>query len=74
MINFFVETKYEYTTQLVNVLTPLIYEGLHSIYDEALKVSNGADNVLKVFQSFLKRIPKWNPEMIKQETDRIMNN
>ena len=73
MINFFVETKYEYTTQLVNVLTPLIYEGLQSIYAEALKVSNGADNILKVFQSFLRRIPKWNPEMIKQESDRIMN-
>jgi hypothetical protein len=74
MINFFVETKYEYTTQLVNVLTPLIYEGLNSIYGEALKVSNNADNVLKVFQSFLRRIPKWNIEMIKQESDRIMNN
>lgn len=73
MINFFVETKYEYTTQLVNVLTPLVYEGLQSIYTEAVKVSNGADNVLKVFQSFLRRIPKWNPEMIKQESDRIMN-
>jgi hypothetical protein len=74
MINFFVATKYEYTTQLVNVLTPLIYEGLNSIYGEALKVSNNADNVLKVFQSFLRRIPKWNIEMIKQESDRIMNN
>jgi hypothetical protein len=74
MINFFVETKQEYTTQLVNVLTPLIYEGLNSIYAEALKVSNNADNVLKVFQSFLRRIPKWSIEMIKQESDRIMNN
>jgi hypothetical protein len=30
--------------------------------------------VLKVFQSFLRRIPKWSIEMIKQESDRIMNN
>jgi len=74
MINFFVETKIEYTTQLVNVLTPLIFEGLQSIYTEALKVSNETNNVLKVFQSFLKRIPKWNQDMIKEETDRIMNN
>jgi hypothetical protein len=74
MINFFVETKSEYTIQLVNVLTPLIYEGVQSIYTEALKVHTETDNVLKVFQSFLKRIPKWNPDMIKQETDRIMNN
>ena len=74
MINFFVETKSEYTTQLVNVLTPIIFEGVQSIYTEALKLSNDANNVLKVFQSFLKRIPKWNQEMIKQESDRIMNN
>jgi hypothetical protein len=74
MINFFIETKSEYTIQLVNVLTPLIYEGILSIYTEALKLSNESNNVLKVFQSFLKRIPKWNTEMIKQETDRIMNN
>jgi hypothetical protein len=73
MINFFVETKSEYTIQLVNVLTPLVYEGIQSIYSEALKISDESNNVLKVFQSFLKRIPKWNPEMIKQETDRIMN-
>ena len=74
MINFYVETKYEYTTQLVNVLTSLIYEGLNSIYTEALKTSNGADNILKVFQSFLRRIPKWNSEIIKQESDRILTN
>ena len=74
MINFYVETKYEYTTQLVNVLTSLVYEGLNSIYTEALKTSNGAENILKVFQSFLRRIPKWNSEIIKQESDRILTN
>ena len=74
MINFFIETKSEYTIQLVNVLTPLIYEGLQSIYAEALKTSDDSNNVLKVFQTFLKLVPKWNPETIKQEADRIMNN
>ena len=74
MINFFVEKKNEYTINLVNVLSPLIYEGLTSIYTEALNVSNCADNILKVFQSFLRKIPKWTPEMIKQETDRILKN
>ena len=74
MINFFVEKKNEYTINLVNILAPLIYEGLTSIYTEALNVSNCADNILKVFQSFLRKIPKWTPEMIKQETDRILQN
>jgi hypothetical protein len=74
MINFFIETKSEYTIQLVNVLTPLIYEGLQSIYADSLKAIDDSNNVLKVFQTFLKKISKWNPEIIKGETDRIMNN
>ena len=51
MINL-VEKKNEYTINLVNVLSPLVYEGLVSIYTEALNISNSADNILKVFQSF----------------------
>jgi hypothetical protein len=73
MLNFIVETKQEYTTQLVNVLTPLIFEGIESIYQEALH-SSSPDNTLKNFQLFLKKIPKWNNDMIKRETERIMNN
>ena len=73
MINL-VEKKNEYTINLVNVLSPLVYEGLVSIYTEALNVSNSADNILKVFQSFLRKIPKWTPEMINQETERILKN
>jgi len=72
MLNFLVETKNEYTIHLVNILTPLIFEGIQSIYIEALNISN-ADNVLKIFQSFLKRIPKWNNELINKEASRITN-
>jgi hypothetical protein len=73
MLNFLVETKQEYTIQLINVLTPLVYEGLQSIYSEVIKISN-SDNVLKNFQTFMQRIPKWNNEIITNETQRIMNN
>jgi hypothetical protein len=73
MINL-VEKKNEYTINLVNVLSPLVYEGLVSIYTEALNVSNSADNILKVFQSFLRKIPKLSQEMINQETERILKN
>jgi hypothetical protein len=72
MLNFLVETKNEYTIHLVNILTPLIFEGIQSIYIEALNISN-TDNVLKIFQSFLKRIPKWNNELINKEASRITN-
>jgi hypothetical protein len=73
MSTFLVETKQEYTTQLINILTPLIYEGLQSIYSEVTKIST-PDNILKNFQLFMQRIPKWNNEMIDNETQRIMNN
>lgn len=37
-MNFIVETKNEYTIQLVNILTPLLYEGFESIYIETRKI------------------------------------
>ena len=73
MLNFLVETKQEYTIQLINILTPLVYEGLQSIYLEVVKISTN-DNILKNFQSFMQRIPKWNNDIIYKETQRIMNN
>jgi hypothetical protein len=73
MQSFLVETKQEYTTQLINVITPLIYEGLQSIYNEVQSISNN-DSVLKSFQTAVQRIPKWNNDMINNETNRILNN
>ena len=74
MSNFLVETKNEYTTHLSNILTPLIFEGLHSIYKEAVEIAEGKENeLLKIFQTCLKRIPKWNTMMIEKETNRIIN-
>lgn len=67
-----VEAKKEFTIQLVNTLSPLIYEGFNSIYSEARKISKKNNAILKTFQSFLKKIPKWEVEMIDQETVRII--
>jgi hypothetical protein len=72
MLNVLVETKNEYTTHLTNILTPLVFEGLQSVYKQSLDVAKNND-VLKIFQSFLKSIPKWNPVMIEKETERIIN-
>lgn len=72
MLNFLVETKNEYTTHLINVLTPLILEGFQTIYKEAQDIA-GTNDILKLFQSFLKRIPKWNQAIIETETARILN-
>jgi hypothetical protein len=70
-MNYLVETKTEYTIQLTNILVPLIYEGISSIYDDAIKIAH-QDEELKTFQIFLKKIPKWNNNLLENETNRIL--
>ena len=65
-MNVLVDAKNEYTIRIINILSPLILEGLTSIYNKAKEISTG-ENVLKIFQSFLKRIPKWNDEILNSE-------
>lgn len=72
-MNILVEKKKEFTIRIINILSPLIFEGLTSIYNKAKEMSTG-DNVLKLFQSFLKRIPKWNEELLSAEVNRIKTN
>jgi hypothetical protein len=72
MITFLVEKRNDYTTHLVNTIAPLVFEGVRAIYKEAQSVSTDND-ILKIFQSLLKRIPKWNTSMIENETNRILN-
>ena len=72
MLNLLVETKNEYITHLSNILTPLIFEGIQSIYKEAQKVAD-INDILKIFQTYLKRIPKWNQNIIEIETERIIS-
>lgn len=72
-MNFLVETKNEYTIQLINILSPHIYEGFESIYNESKKIIKKGEEkkVLKAFQQFIKRIPSWNINLIENETTRI---
>jgi len=75
MLNLLVETKNEYTTHLSNILTPLIYQGLQSIYNEAKNIvnNNGETNmILKIFQSCLKSILTWNTITIDKATNAIL--
>jgi len=73
----------EYTTFLTHILTPLIYEGLKSMYDKSIekekeyielsknniKVKN--PGILKIFQHCLKNIPSLNINLIECEMIRI---
>ena len=68
---YLVETKKEYTFHLIQLLTPLIYEGLQSIYINAKNSSNESET-LKIFQILLRKIPTWTDYIIMQETNRIL--
>lgn len=68
------DSRNEWCARLVNTLTPCIIEGLKSIFDEAWKLcveNEEEDKYLMTFQTFLSRIPKWNPEIIETERKRI---
>ncbi len=70
-MNFLIETKQEYTIHLVNSIYPLIFEGLQNIYEEAKKTAKNKDE-LKIFQILLTNVPKWNPNIIDSEYQRIL--
>jgi len=66
--------KNEYSITLINILTPLIIDGIKSIFKEALElcIENEEKNkYLMTFQNFLTRVPKWNQNIIDDETERI---
>ena len=59
---------------LTRVLVPHVSDGLWSIYDSAKLACerNGqTDQILKTFQNLLTQIPKWSPETLKKEVERI---
>jgi len=73
--NVLSNAKNEYTSRLLNIITPLVYQGLKSILNEAITLCNDNDEngkYLMTFQNILSRIPKWNQEIIDVETKRIV--
>ena len=68
------ESKNEWGSRLVTILTPLIIDGYKSILDESIKLcrENGEnDKYLMTFQNLISRIPKWNSQIIETERKRI---
>ena len=78
-----VEIKKEYTDFLTTILTPLLYEGIKSIYDKATKLEENFKQreledpsvknpgIFKIFQICLRDIPNLNSASIENETNRI---
>ena len=69
------QSKNEWGSRLVNILTPFMIEGLRSIFDESFRLckENGeTSKYLMTFQNFISRIPKWNANIIEAERARIV--
>lgn len=77
------EIRNEYTSFLINILTPFIYEALKSFYEYAIQsheklIESGKNDpnikiigVSQLFQIALKEIPTLNNHSLEVETDRI---
>jgi hypothetical protein len=68
------ESRNEWCTRLINILTPLVIEGVKSIFNESWTLCQENDEhekYLMTFQNFLGRIPKWNTAIVEEETKRI---
>ena len=69
------ESRNEWCSRLIHILTPLVVEGFKSIFEESYKLCEENDELekyLMTFQNFLARIPKWNSSIIVEETNRIV--
>lgn len=69
---FLQESRNEWASRLMTILTPLILEGLKSIFDEAVALcQDNESKYLLTFQNFISRIPHWNASIIETERKRI---
>ena len=69
------ESRNEWCGRLVTLLTPVLMEGIRSIYNESWKMceeSNEKSKYLMTFQNLLARIPKWNSVILEEECKRIV--
>jgi hypothetical protein len=70
------DSKNEFCCYLLINLTPLIYEGFKSIFNDSFelcKINKEPGKYLVNFQKLLSVIPKWNENTIINETKRIKN-
>ena len=75
MISNLNESRNEWCSRLVSIFTPLIVDGVRSIFNESWKIciqNDEANKYLMTFQNLLSRVPKWNNEIIEKERVRIV--
>ena len=69
-ISVLVAARNEYIDQLKSILVPLLIQGLNSIYQDAITISENKKVIWK-FQELLKQIPQWNQTILQEESKRI---
>ena len=70
------ESRNEWVSRLINILTPNVFTGIKNIFDESVKLASQQtqpEKYLMTFQNLLVQIPKWNNEIISNEVKRIQN-
>jgi hypothetical protein len=69
------ESRNEWCSRLVSVFTPVVIEGIRSIFNESWKMcldNDEASKYLMTFQNLLSRVPKWNNIIVEEERKRIV--
>jgi hypothetical protein len=69
------EARNEWCSRLVSIFSPLVVEGIKSIFNESWKLcleTDEASKYLMTFQNLLARIPKWNSVIVEEERKRII--
>ena len=69
------ESKNEWCSRLVNIFTPLMIEGVRSIFNESWKMcmdNEEPGKYLMTFQNLIARVPKWNANIVEEERKRIV--
>ena len=69
------ESRNEWCSRLVSIFTPLVIEGMRSIFNESWKICIDNDEInkyLMTYQNLLSRVPKWNNTIIEDERKRII--
>lgn len=69
------ESRNEWCSRLISIFTPLVIEGVRSIFNESWKLcleNDEANKYLMTFQNLLSRVPKWNNVIVEEERKRII--
>lgn len=69
------ESRNEWCSRLVSIFSPLVVEGIRSIFNESWKMCVETDEIgkyLMTFQNLLSKVHQWNSVIVEEERKRII--